>query len=88
VTINKHNGESIDLLCPATHVVEVIPSDTEGLEFTSRRLWIGGAGSVTVVTLGGETVTYAGVPAGTYLLVRANQVCSTGTSATNIVSEY
>jgi hypothetical protein len=77
-----------DLLSPACCAAEVIPSDTAPLNFVSKRLWVGGAGSVTLVTAGGETVEYASVPAGAYLQVRATQVMATGTTATNIVNEY
>lgn len=77
-----------DLLSPACHATEVIPSDTAALPFVSKRLWIGGAGNVTLITLSGQTIEYANVAAGTYLQVRAQQVMATGTTATNIISEY
>jgi hypothetical protein len=77
-----------DLLSPACHAAEVLPSDTEQLSAVSKRLFIGGAGNVTLVTIGGQTVEYASVPAGTYLQVRATQVMATGTTATGIVNEY
>ena len=77
-----------DLLSPALHAGAVTPSDSAQLAFASKRLWVGGAGNVTLVTVGGETVEYASVPAGTYLNVRAVQVKATGTTATNIVAEY
>ena len=77
-----------DLLSPANHAADVTPSDSAELAYVSKRLWVGGAGNVTIVTAGGETVEYASVPAGTYLNVRARQVNATGTTATNIVAEY
>ena len=67
---------------------EVIPSDTVPLPIASKRLWVGGAGDVSIVTTGGVSVTYAGVPAGAYLNVRAAQVNATGTTATDIIAEY
>jgi hypothetical protein len=81
-------GMGSDLLSPASNVAAVTPSDTVDLAFASKRLWIGGAGAVKVNTVGGSTVTYAAVPAGTYLNVRASRVFATGTAATNIVAEY
>ena len=77
-----------DLLSPAFHAGGVTPSDSAQLTFVSKRLWVGGAGNVQLITAGGEAVTYVGVPAGTYLTVRAVQVKATGTTATNIVAEY
>lgn len=83
-----YGGMGGDLLSPASNAAAVTPSDTEPLAFASKRLWIGGAGNVTVITVGGSAVTYSAVPAGTYLQVRAATVKETGTTATNIVSEY
>lgn len=48
-------------------------------------IYVGGAGSVAVVTAGGNTVTFAGVPAGGYIWVRTSKVLSTGTDATDMV---
>ena len=81
-------GSGNDLLAPASNAVAVTPSDTADLAIASKRLWIGGTGTVKVNTVGGSTVTYTGVPAGVYLNVRASRVYATGTSATNIVAEY
>lgn len=77
-----------DLLSPADAAAAVTPSDSAALPYASKRLWIGGAGNVSLVTVGGSAVTYQSVPAGTYLQVRAQQVKATGTTATNIVAEY
>ena len=72
----------------------VTPSDTiandgapAGVPY-AQRLFVGGAGNVTLVTTFGDTVEYQNVPAGTYLYVMASFVKATGTSATNIVAEY
>lgn len=61
----------------------VTPSDSTTT--FANALYIGGAGNVAVVTEGGDTVTFSGVPAGTTLVVRVTQVRSTNTTATNIV---
>jgi hypothetical protein len=76
-----------DLLSPSSNAAAVTPSDTVPLAVASKRLWIGGAGNVALITVRGVAVTYASVPAGTYLQVRAKQVMATGTTATNIVAE-
>jgi hypothetical protein len=77
-----------DLLSPAYNAAAVTPSNTAFLPAVSKRLWVGGAGNVQLVTAGGQTVIYAAVPAGTYLNVRATQVLATSTTATNIIAEY
>lgn len=81
-------GSGNDLLSPASNAAAVTPSDTVDLPTASKRLWIGGTGTVKINTVGGSTVTYTGVPAGVYLNVRASRVYVTGTTATNIVAEY
>jgi hypothetical protein len=58
-------GSGDDLLGPASHAAAVTPSDTNALPFASKRLWIGGAGNVALITVNGSTVTYTAVPAGT-----------------------
>ena len=51
-------------------------------------LWIGGAGALKVITIGGDTVTLAAVPAGTQLNLRVTRVFNTGTAATAIIGLY
>lgn len=71
---------------PAIHAVAVTPSDGSDLTYVSRGVYVGGAGDIKVTLLGGETVTFSAVPAGTLLPVRASRIWSTGTTATNLVS--
>lgn len=61
----------------------VTPSDSATI--FANALYVGGGGNVTVVTEGGDTVTFSNVPAGTTIVIRATQVRATNTSATNIV---
>jgi hypothetical protein len=51
-------------------------------------LYIGTGGDVVVTSENGNTVTFAAVPTGTVLPVRANLVQSTGTTADSIVALY
>lgn len=61
----------------------VTPSDSNTT--FANALYVGGGGNVTVVTEGGDTVTFSNVPAGTTIVLRVTQVRATNTSATNIV---
>jgi hypothetical protein len=74
----------------ATHVAEyaaaVTPNDSVDLALKARALYVGGGGSVAVVTRGGSSVTFVGVPAGGYVLAAVDRVLSTGTTATNILA--
>ena len=82
-----YSGSGNDLLSPASNAIAVTPSDTADLPIASKRLWVGGAGTVKVNTVGGSTLTYTS-PAGAYINVRASRVYATGTSATSILAEY
>lgn len=64
----------------------VIPSDTTVLQ-TTRSLYIGGAGDITVRMALGSQVTFVAVAAGV-LPVQVDKVLSTGTTATNILALY
>lgn len=61
----------------------VTPSDTA--ENYGSAIYIGGTGTVAVVTEGGDSVTFTAIPAGTTFVLRVKQVKATGTTATNIV---
>ena len=54
----------------------------------TRAIWVGGAGDVSVVTRGGDTITFSGVPAGTLIPVRARRIRTTGTTATLLLGLY
>lgn len=70
---------------PCRHAAVVTPSDSTDLTYVSV-LFIGGSGNVAVITAAGETVTIAGVVAGSVLPLRVSRVMSTNTTATNIVA--
>ena len=63
--------------------VAVTPSDTT--EVFASAIYIGSGGNVSVVTEGGDTVTFSNVPAGTTLVIRVTRIRATSTTATNIV---
>tara|TARA_R100000664_G_C2756648_1_gene144603 strand:- start:1573 stop:1842 length:270 start_codon:yes stop_codon:yes gene_type:complete len=51
-------------------------------------LYVGTAGNVEVVTVGGDNVTYVGVVAGTFIPVLVKQVVAAGTTASNILAHW
>lgn len=67
------------------HAFAVTPSDTVNFTDPARALYIGGAGTAVVITEAGETVTFAGLLAGSILPVQARRVNATSTTATSIV---
>lgn len=66
----------------------ITKSDTTDFTYYVRGIYVGGAGNVVVVNMDGSTVTFAGVPAGTILPVKARRVNSTSTTATDMVGLY
>jgi hypothetical protein len=72
---------------PPRRAVAVTPNDSADLSFETKALWVGGAGNVSVITAAGDTVTFSGAQAGSYIIGRFARVRSTGTTATNIVAQ-
>lgn len=70
---------------PHTDGVAVTPSDATVLT-TTRALFVGGAGNLSVVTSAGTTLTLTGVTAGSIIPIRVTKVRATGTTATNIAA--
>jgi len=75
------------LSSPYRHGAAVSPSDTVDLTNVSRAIYVGGTGTLTYISQGGDTVALLGnIPVGTVLHVCASRVKLTGTSATNLVA--
>lgn len=81
-------GKDTDIAGPALNAAAITTSDSAALANSTRGIYVGGAGDVKVDLGGSGTVTFAGVPAGTILPVRASKVYATGTTATNLVALY
>jgi len=83
---NPEPNASGGLSSPSTHAAAVTPDDDNDLTYVTRGLFVGGAGNVAVITMGGDTVTFTGVVAGSILPIRVNRVKATGTTATDIMA--
>jgi hypothetical protein len=79
--IDTASGKAMNL--QAEHASAVTVSDTTVL--SPGTLYVGVAGDVSVVTVGGETTTFSAVPAGTILPVQVTKVRATATIASGIV---
>jgi hypothetical protein len=73
------------LLVPPSHAEVLSQHDTNEIGYVTSYVWVGGAGAITVVTFGGETVLISGIAAGTLLPLRIKQLKATGTTATLVV---
>jgi hypothetical protein len=71
----------------ARNAYAVTPDDNNNLPIAAFCLWVGGAGNIKLTTVGGQTVTFSGIPAGTVLNVQTVKIFQTGgTTATLIVA--
>lgn len=68
---------------PATYAAAVTPNDAADLAVAGRALYVGTAGNLAVVTVGGSAVTLSGVSG--WVPVRVARVLATGTTASDIV---
>lgn len=81
---NNYSQSDIATQAPASSAFAITPGDEE-FSVVTRGVFVGGAGSV-VAQLAGDssTVTFAGVPAGAVLPIRAKKITAAST-ATNMV---
>jgi hypothetical protein len=77
-------GLATGMASPANSAAEITPNDTTDLSTFSRAVYVGGAGNLRVTMLGGQTVTFSNVAAGTMLPIRVSRIWATGTTATLI----
>lgn len=80
------SASDVRVVSPPQRAAEVVPSDTDDLPHVARALYVGGEGDVRVTTVGGDTVTLAGLSGQHVLMV--SRVWATGTTATGIVAEW
>lgn len=73
---------------PADHAFAITPNDGADLAANTRAIWVGAAGNLNVDMVGGETVLFAGIPAGTLLPIRVARVRSTSTTAASLLGLY
>lgn len=78
----KNYGSGLD--SPARNAAAVNPNDGVDLPNSSRALYVGAAGDLTLDTTGGDTVTLVG--ASGVLPICARRVRATGTTADFIVA--
>ena len=82
---NKHMS---GLESPAADAAAITPNDSTDLAITTRGIYVGGAGDISVITKDGTTLTLVGALAGTVIPIRVARVRATSTTATNLVALF
>lgn len=80
------NPADIDTTNSPTHYFNITPSDTVDFNRPIRAVFVGVAGDIAFVSVHGEVVTYT-VEAGRLVIV-AQRINATNTTATGIIGEY
>ena len=76
----------------AGRAATIVPSDTVNIADVSGGsnngcvLYVGTAGNLRVLTVGGDDVTFIGINTGAFIPVQVLRVFATGTTAGNIVA--
>jgi hypothetical protein len=83
---DEFRGRESGLTSPAQDAEAVTPSDATALPRVARGIYVGSTGNLRVRMVSGTDVTFAAVPAGTLLPLRATHVLATGTTAGGIVA--
>lgn len=81
-------NHQVGLTCPATHCDAITPSDTQPLANTSRILYVGSSGDISVMLASGDTATLTAAQSGVMYPLRVTRVYATGTTATNLLGLY
>ena len=83
--MDKYQKYQSGLESPASSAFLIAPDDVTPLSQTTRAIYVGSPGNVSVTMLSGEQVVFYGVSAGSILPIRVQQVLHSGTSATQII---
>lgn len=79
------------------NAMDITPSDTNNVTLGGQTidglengvcLYVGSGGDIKVTMIGGQTVTFANVPNGSFLPIQVNKVWQTGTGASSILGLY
>lgn len=85
---DKFSSYSSTLSAPAFGAAPVIPSDAQELTTTSRAIYVGSSGNLTVEMLDNgvsSTITLQNVQAGMLYPLRVRRVLASGTTASGLV---
>lgn len=70
---------------PIQNGAQITPNDTSDLIAVSRAIFVGTGGDLSIVTVGGDTLTFRSLAAGSLLPVRASRVLASNTTASDLL---
>ena len=76
------------LTSPADKHFAITPHDSTNFTYSTRGIYVGGAGNAVLVDEDGTTCTFTGLLAGVVYPFRCKRINSTNTTATNLVGLY
>ncbi|MFM2279945.1 MAG: hypothetical protein RLZZ444_2176 [Pseudomonadota bacterium] len=82
---DRFQTTSPSLSGPAAHAFAISPNDTTPASETTRALYVGVGGNLSVTMASGGNATFTAVSSGTILPIRVTKVLATGTTASDIV---
>ncbi len=82
---DRFSSHAPSLTGPASSGFAITPDDTSALPETTRALFVGLGGSLTVEMASGVVLAFDAVADGAILPLRIVRVAATGTTASNIV---
>jgi hypothetical protein len=82
---DRYAAHTASLMAPASHGFAITPNDSTDLSDVTRGIYAGTGGDLVVILREGATLTFANLPGGTVLPVRAARVKATGTTASGLI---
>jgi hypothetical protein len=80
--IDSFSSNAEGLISPPDNAFAITPSDSSELPYVTRGIYTGAGGSLVVILNGdSSSVTFANLPAGVILPIRAKKVLATGTTS-------
>jgi len=73
---------------PSSSMVAITPSDTVNINQTTRGIYVGGGGNISVVLQDSSVVLLVAVQTGSVLPIEVIRVNATNTTATNLVALF
>ena len=82
---DRFETSATGLTAPAIHGFAITPHDANEVAETTRAVYVGTAGNLSVVLLSGAAIVFSGLAGGTVLPIRVRQIKATGTTAGALV---